>query len=327
MGPGVLDKALCGLIQRKDPNLIAGFEYAEDAGIYKLTNEIAIVQTVDFFTPIVDDPYIFGQIAVANALSDVYAMGGKPLVAMNIVCFPSKKIDTAVLQQILEGGLKKMVEAEVTLVGGHSVEDNELKYGLSVTGIIHPDRVILNQGAKPGDKVILTKPIGTGIISTAFKAGEIENIEEIITSMVTLNRIPSEFMQKIGVNACTDVTGFGLLGHLCEMIGKDKQVGMLIYTDKVPTFRRAKKFANMGLVPGGTYRNKEFWNEFIELERNIPDWKVLILFDAQTSGGLLISVSNEKSAKLLQNLKVLGIGQADIIGEVVKTPKGKIILK
>jgi selenide,water dikinase len=327
LGPGVLDKALCGLIQRKDPNLIAGFEYAEDAGIYKLTNEIAIVQTVDFFTPIVDDPYIFGQIAVANALSDVYAMGGKPLVAMNIVCFPSKKIDTAVLQQILEGGLKKMVEAEVTLVGGHSVEDNELKYGLSVTGIIHPDRVILNQGAKPGDKVILTKPIGTGIISTAFKAGEIENIEEIITSMVTLNRIPSEFMQKIGVNACTDVTGFGLLGHLCEMIGKDKQVGMLIYTDKVPTFRRAKKFANMGLVPGGTYRNKEFWNEFIELERNIPDWKVLILFDAQTSGGLLISVSNEKSAKLLQNLKVLGIGQADIIGEVVKTPKGKIILK
>lgn len=332
---------MCGLALQKDPNLIAGFEHAEDAGVYKITEDLAIVQTVDFFTPITDDPYIFGQIAVANALSDVYAMGGKPLVAMNIVCFPVKKLDVSLLQEILNGGLKKMEEANVTLVGGHSVEDTELKYGISVTGLIQPDKIILNTGAKVGDKIILTKPIGTGIINTALKAGmaspDVVNI--VIESMTTLNRTASEIMQEIGVNACTDVTGFGLLGHACEMIMAGQEVGrqgfyalpdkvgMVIYTDKIHIFPETEKFAQMGMVPGGTDRNKEFRQKFITLQTPIPDWKMDILFDPQTSGGLLISVADEKAQNLLQKLKNSGIKAATIIGEVVKDPKSKIVLQ
>ena len=206
-----------------------GIERAEDAGVYKLTDELAIIQTMDFFTPIVDDPYTFGQIAVANALSDVYAMGGSALTAMNIVCFPEKTMDMSILKEILAGGLDKMHEAGVLLVGGHSVEDQELKYGLSVTGIIHPAKVVLNTGAEVGDVLILTKPLGTGIISTAIKgevAGE-EAVAKITRSMSALNRRASELMQEVGVHACTDVTGFGLLGHAAEMI-EGTDVGMVI---------------------------------------------------------------------------------------------------
>lgn len=322
MGPGVLDKALCGLTLPADPNLLAGFEHAEDAGVYKITDELAIIQTVDFFTPITDDPYVFGQIAVANALSDVYAMGGTPLVAMNIVCFPSKKLPVSVLQAILKGGVKKMAEANVTLVGGHSVEDPELKYGLSVTGVIHPGKIILNTGVKPGDKLILTKPIGTGIINTALKSGtastDIVNI--VINSMLTLNRTASEIMQEVGVNACTDVTGFGLLGHACEMLGNtgsSGEVSMKIYPNKVPIFPDTEKFAKMGMVSGGTYRNKEFRQRSVSKGKT-SDWMLDILFDPQTSGGLLISVSDKKAKKLLQNLKKSEINAA-IIGEVVLT--------
>ncbi len=318
LGPGVLDKALCGLEQRKDPNFIAGFESAEDAGIYKLTDDLAIVQTLDFFTAIVDDPYIFGEIAVANALSDVYAMGGKPLVAMNIVAFPIKKLDISVLQEILKGGLKKMEEAEVTLVGGHSVEDSELKYGLSVTGVIHPDKVILNTGAKVGDRLVLTKPIGTGIINTALKASMAgaDTIKKVTESMRTLNREASEIMQEIGVSACTDVTGFGLLGHACEMIVEEEKVGMVIEADKIPIFPETENLAKMGIVPAGTYRNKMFRIRFIEKQREIPDWMLDILFDPQTSGGLLICVSPEKVNIMLQEMKDSGIENATIIGEI-----------
>ena len=203
-----------------DPNLIVGMERAEDAGVYKLSDDLAIIQTVDFFTPIVDDPYMFGQIAAANALSDVYAMGGKPLTAMNIVCFPIKTMDISILREILKGGLDKMKEAGVTLVGGHSVEDSELKYGLSVTGTIHPLKVLTNVGAKVGDRLILTKPLGTGIINTAIKGGMAteDSIEMVTRYMASLNKKASEVMQEIGANACTDVTGFGLLGHAFEMI-------------------------------------------------------------------------------------------------------------
>lgn len=296
--------------------------------MYKLTEEIALVQTVDYFTPITDDPYTFGQIAVANALSDVYAMGGKPIVAMNIVCFPSKKLDVSVLRQILDGGLKKMEEAEVTLVGGHSVEDPELKYGLAVTGIIHPDKVITNRGCKPGDKLLLTKPIGTGIINTALKAGmaSSDSVDRVIRSMVTLNRKASEIMQEVGVNACTDITGFGLLGHACEMIAETK-VGMIIYTDKVPIFPETKDFAKMGMLPSGTVRNREFRKKFIKREKEIPDWMIDILFDAQTSGGLLISLPKDKAKAMLLKMKSYGIEDAAVIGEIVENPKGKIILQ
>lgn len=329
MGPGVLDRALCKLILPKHPNLIAGFEKAEDAGVYKLTAELAIIQTVDFFTPITDNPYTFGQIAVANALSDVYAMGGTPILGMNIVCFPIKELDISVLQSILEGGLEKLKEAEVTLIGGHSVEDKELKYGLSVTGIIHPDRVILNTGVKVGDKLVLTKPIGTGIINTALKGGMVmpEDISSVIKSMTTLNKLASQIMQEVGVNACTDITGFGLLGHACEMIGKERKVGMIIYWNKVPIFDKVTKFAQMGIIPGGTYRNKEFRKKLVEIDREKEEWVLDILFDPQTSGGLLISVASEKVDKMIQKMKNSGITDATIIGEVVQTPKGKIILQ
>jgi len=303
-------------------------ERAEDAGVYKLSDDLAIVQTLDFFTPIVDDPYTFGQVAVVNALSDVYAMGGKPLTAMNIVCFPIKKMSISILQEILRGGLDKMREAGVVLVGGHSVEDQELKYGISVTGVIHPAKVVLNTGAKAGDKLLLTKPLGTGIINTALKgdmAGEVA-VSKAIKCMVALNRKASEVMMDIGVNACTDVTGFGLLGHACEMI-EGSDVGMVIYSSSVPLLPETEGYAQMGLIPGGTIRNRDFRLPMIERAAEISDEMLLILFDAQTSGGLLISVPGREADTLLQRMHEEGIEEAAIIGEVVAQPKGKIVVK
>ena len=311
----------------QDPNLIVGFEKADDAGVYKITDELALIQTVDFFTPIVDDPYIFGQIAAANALSDVYAMGGKPLTAMNVVCFPIKTLDIGVLKAILRGGLDKLIEAETTLVGGHSVENNEIKYGLSVTGIIHPEKVLTNMSAHIGDYLILTKPLGTGIINTAIKggmAGE-ETITKVSNTMVTLNKDASIAMQEVGVSACTDITGFGLLGHLSEMI-RGNGLGMIVYAGKVPYFPEAKEFADMGMVPGGTYRNKDFFSQWIRFDSTVPQYLQDILFDPQTSGGLLISVPRGKADSLLTQLREKNVHEAVIIGEVVAEPKEKIIV-
>jgi selenide,water dikinase len=310
------------------PNLIVGLEQADDAGVYKLTEELAIVQTIDFFTPIVDDPRTFGQIAVANALSDVYAMGGKPLTAMNVVCFPIKTMDISVLREILTGGLEKMREAEVVLVGGHSVEDEDLKYGLSVTGIIHPDRVVTRSGARPGDKLILTKPLGTGIINTALKGGlaEKETVDKVVRYMVALNSKASELMQEVDVSACTDITGFGLLGHAGEM-AENSAVGMKIYSASVPVLAEAIKFAMMGLIPGGTHRNKQFRSGMVEFARGLPDYLEDILFDPQTSGGLLISLSAAKAESLLDRLHQAGVVEAVVVGEVVSQPKGKIIVE
>ena len=303
-------------------------ERVEDAGVYKLSDELAIVQTLDFFTPIVDDPYTFGQVAVANALSDVYAMGGKPLTAMNIVCFPIKKMDISILQEILAGGLDKMREAEVVLVGGHSVEDNELKYGLSITGVIHPANVVLNTGAKAGDKLLLTKPLGTGIINTALKGGmaDEEAVSKVIKCMVSLNRKASELMMEVEVHACTDVTGFGLLGHACEMI-EGEDVGMVIYSSSVPLLPKTEEYAQMGLIPGGTIRNRDFRLPMIELAAEMSNERLLILFDAQTSGGLLISVPGQEADMLLHRMHEEGIEEAAIVGEVVDEPKGKIVVK
>jgi selenide,water dikinase len=323
-----LAKALSGLPLAADPNLITGMERAEDAGVYKLSEELAIVQTLDFFTPIVDDPYSFGQITAANALSDVYAMGGKPLTAMNIVCFPVKTMDISILREILTGGLDKMREAEVTLVGGHSVEDNELKYGLSVTGIIHPQRVVQNTGARIGDRLILTKPLGVGIINTALKGGMVDEatIDKVTRCMATLNRRASELMQEIGVNACTDITGFGLLGHGCEMI-EGTEAGMAIDSAVVPYFPEAKGLAEMGLVPGGLHRNRDFRAHMVKISEQVPVYLTDIFFDPQTSGGLLISLPAKKATELIGLMHNEGINDAAIIGEIVDKPKGQIIVR
>ena len=302
-------------------------EHAEDAGVYKLREDLAIVLSLDFFTPIVDDPYTFGQIAAANALSDVYAMGGTPITAMNIICFPIKTMDISILQEVLRGGLDKMREAEVLLVGGHSVEDNELKYGLSVTGTIHPEKVLYNKGARPGDKLILTKAIGTGIINTALKAGlaDENSVAQSIECMSSLNRKAAELMVEVEVHACTDVTGFGLLGHACEMIEKG-DVGMVIDSGAVPFLTGTREYADMGLIPGGTLRNRDFRIQMIDNAAGISDVLMLMLFDAQTSGGLLISASGQSAETLLESLHQQGIQEAAIVGEVVAKPKGRIII-
>lgn len=308
-----------------DPNLIAGLERSEDAGVYKLSDELALVQTLDFFTPIVDDPYQFGQIAVANSLSDVYAKGARPLTAMNIVCFPVKTMDITILRDILRGGLDKMHEAGVTLVGGHSVEDKELKYGLSVTGLVHPARVILNTGCKPGDKLVLTKPLGVGIINTAAK-GELADqatIDKAVACMSRLNKRASELMVQEEVSACTDVTGFGLLGHACEMI-EDQDVGFVIYADAVPYFPEVRALAEMGLVPGGMYRNRDFRAHMVDIPETVPWWITAILFDPQTSGGLLISLPEEGAQRIVATLQDEGEEGAAIIGEVVREPRSRI---
>jgi len=309
----------------EDPNVIVGLEDIDDAGVYQLSENLALIQTIDYFTPIVDDPYTFGQIAAANALSDVYAMGGKPLTALNVVCFPSKTMDMVILRKILEGGLNILREAQVVLIGGHSIEDKEIKYGLSVTGTIHPEQILTKGNAKPGDKLILTKPLGTGIINTAIKAkmASEEAIENVTRSMKTLNKDASEVMQTVGVNACTDITGFGLLGHTCEVVDVSK-VGILLYTDAIPIFPQALTYAQSGLVPGGTHRNKKYRERQINLDPNLPQEITDILFDPQTSGGLLISVPSAKAHTLLNKLKEAGIQQAAIIGEVVSDPKGII---
>jgi len=303
-------------------------ESLDDAGVYKLSDDLAIIQTIDFFTPIVDDPYDFGQIAVANALSDVYAMGGKPLTAMNVVCFPTKKLDISILKDILKGGIDKMMEASVTLVGGHSIDDAELKYGLSVTGIVHPKRMITNAGAKVGDKLVLTKPLGTGIISTALKAGKASNetVARVTKYMATLNKKASELMQEVGANACTDITGFGFLGHACQL-AQNSHVGIKVSSGSVPVFAEVENFAKAGLYPGGLDRNREFYGKMVEFSKQVPDYIKDILFDPQTSGGLLISLNSEDAELLVSRLKKAGMPEAAIVGEVISKPSGKIIVE
>ena len=254
-------------------------------------------------------------------------MGGIPLTAMNIVCFPVNTMDISILREILSGGLDKIHEAEVTLVGGHSVEDQELKYGLSVTGIIHPLKVVRNTGAKIGDKLILTKPLGTGIINTAVKGKQADEKAESksINCMVTLNSKASELMMEIGVNACTDVTGFGLLGHACEMI-ESTDVGLTIHSNSVPIISEAIEYARMGLVPGGTHRNRKYRANMVQIGQKIPEHLSDILFDAQTSGGLLISVASNKAELLLNRMHTAGIKDAAIIGDVTAEPKEKIVV-
>jgi selenide,water dikinase len=308
--------------------VIVGLEKADDAGVYKVSDDLAIIQTVDFFTPIVDDPYAFGQIAAANALSDVYAMGGVPKTAMNLVAFPLKDMDMSVLRQIIRGGLDKMSEAGVVLVGGHSVEDKELKYGLSVTGFIHPDRVLTKRNLQVGDRLILTKPLGTGIINTAIKGGlASKEITDTVTRlMATLNRDAAEIMANYPVHACTDITGFGFLGHISEMV-VDSETGIRIHTDRIPILPQTLDYAGMGLVPAGAYKNREFYERHVDFAPGVDALIQDILFDPQTSGGLLICVGSDRAEDLLQALKQKSIHNAAIVGQVVPEPKERILVE
>lgn len=293
-----------------------------------MTDDTALVQTVDFFTPIVDDPFSFGQIAAANALSDVYAMGGKPLTAMNVVAFPINTMNHSILKEILKGGFSKVQESDAVLVGGHSIDDSDIKYGLSVTGVVHPDRILTNTHARPGDRLILTKPLGTGIIATALKGGMASEaaMAKITESMTTLNRVASEVMVKIGVNACTDITGFGLLGHALEMaIASD--VGIIVHSSSVPCFLETEEYASMGMIPGGTRRNRDFAACRIERSPEISDIRMDILYDAQTSGGLLISVAGDKAKVLIEQLHSRGVKQAAVIGEVLDSQEGRLLVE
>jgi selenide, water dikinase len=305
--------------------LIVGIETSDDAAVYKLTDELATIQTLDFFTPVVDDPYTFGQIAAANSLSDIYAMGGKPIVALNIVCFPNC-LPIEVLGEILRGGADKVLEAGAVVVGGHSVQDDEPKYGLSVTGLVHPDKVLKNYGCKEGEVLILTKPIGTGIINTAIK-GEIaskEAYDKAIMVMTTLNKYAGEIIQEFNITACTDITGFGLMGHAYEMASGSK-VTLKLYKNSIPYIREAREYAELGLIPEGTYNNKKYMEGKYGLN-NVEEWLEDILFDPQTSGGLLITCSREESEVLLERLNRLEL-QSSIIGEVFSEGNKHIIVE
>ena len=303
-------------------------EKGDDAGVYKLRGDLAIIQTLDFFTPVVDDPYIFGQVAAANSISDVYAMGGRPVVAMNIICFPINKMDISILQEILKGGLDKMREAEVVLVGGHSIEDDELKYGLSVGGIVHPEKVWSNHGSLPGDRIVLTKPLGSGIINTALKGGLVDQelVDRCIGMMCSLNKRASELMKEVDIHACTDITGFGLLGHACEMI-EGSDVGMVIDSSAVPYFHEIKEFVEKGIMPGGLHRNKGFRMHMVDVTSNVPDYVVDIFFDPQTSGGLLFSLREDQAGHIVKRMHEEGIEDATIIGEVISEAKGRILVR
>jgi selenide, water dikinase len=301
-----------------------GIEGFEDAGVYKITDDIAIVQTVDFFTPIVNDPYAFGQIAAANSLSDIYAMGAVPKTALNMVCFSLKQFDKGVLKAILRGGADKLREAGVSLLGGHSVDDMEIKYGLAVTGLVHPDRVILNEGALPGDVLILTKPLGIGIMNTGIKANMVSeaSIDKLIDVMARLNKKASEAMLSVRTHAATDVTGFGLAGHLKEMIKEN--LGVELFNDAIPCFEEAAGLAASGMLPGGLYRNRDFYGPHVEGkgEGFIED----VIYDPQTSGGLLMAVHPDDLHAFEGIAKGLVLDFWHI-GRFIEEPKGKIILR
>ena len=308
------------LARQHDPNVLVGFDHADDAGVYQIAPDQALVQTVDFFTPVVDDPYIFGQIAATNALSDVYAMGGRPLTALAVVCFP-EKADLEILERILAGGLSKMVEAECTVIGGHSIRDEETKFGYAVTGMIDPRKILANKGAKPGDSLVLTKALGTGVISTAIKKGVAEPawVEAAIQSMTTLNKRAAELISdgEFGVHAMTDVTGFGLIGHAREL-ALASDVALRLYASKIPLIEGAIQCVRNGYIPGGLTNNRDFAECQVQYDEGISEDLKALLFDPQTAGGLLVSAAD--GSRLTEALNEAGI-PAVLIGEVL--PKSK----
>ncbi|WP_353852731.1 selenide, water dikinase SelD [Dehalobacter restrictus] len=324
LGPGMLSSVLDKLPKVADPHLLVGFESSDDAAIYKLADDLAVVQTLDFFPPMVDDPYTFGQIAAANALSDIYAMGGEVKTALNIVCFP-EKMDLNILGEIMLGGSEKVRESGGILVGGHSIADSDVKYGLSVMGIIHPDKIYKNNTCQKGDQLLLTKPLGVGIVCTAQRVGESskEAMDLAIRSMTTLNKYAAEIFKEYHVHACTDVTGFSFLGHLQEMLGDG--FGAEINTLQVPYIPEAAHYANEFLLTAAAQRNRNHVGNRVDF-RNVPFAMEEILFDPQTSGGLLVSLSQEEAEIVLNEIKSLGL-PCGIVGVVTQNDDKRIIVR
>jgi selenide, water dikinase len=316
------------LIPASNPNVLRSIEKLDDAGVYKISEDVAIIQTIDFITPIVNDPYTFGQIAAANSISDVYTMGGKPITALNVVCFPSKTMDMSVLKEILRGGLDKMEEAGVALMGGHSVTDSEMKYGLSVTGTVHPDKLVTNSGTRLGDDLVLTKPLGTGVLSTALKNKLVkdEEMTEVIRSMTSLNKKAAELMLEMGVHSCTDVTGFGLIGHASHLI-QEGEIGIEFDFKAIPVFARVMDLLKKEVYPGGLARNRDFYGPGVEFPPQMAAFERNILFDPQTSGGLLIALPFPASSELVDKLHKAGVLSAAVVGKVIKQPQRKIIVR
>jgi selenide,water dikinase len=312
----------------RDENLLVGTEFPDDAAVYRISENLALIQTVDFFPPVVDDPYHYGEIAAVNALSDVYAMGGRPLTAMNIVCFPCRKLGTDILVEILKGGARKVAEAGALLVGGHTINDDEPKYGLAVTGVVSPGEIFTKGGVEPGDQLILTKPLGAGIITTALKGGiaPAHSLEEMIHWMATLNKGAAEVARKVGVKTCTDITGFGLLGHIEEMI-RDSGVDAVINVHSVPKVEGTLALAEAGVVPGGAKVNRDFLCDKLVFAAEIDEVMMDVLCDPQTSGGLLMAVKKEKAQEALRLLKIKRLSYAAVVGEITPGGKGQIVLK
>lgn len=325
LGAGVLSRVLEHLPKGpNDENLLIGYDSKDDAAVYKISEDVAIVQTLDFFPPMVDDPYTFGKIAAANALSDIYAMGGDVKTALNIVCFP-EAMDLNILGDIMRGGAEKVVEAGGTLVGGHSIADSDVKYGLSVTGVVHPNKIYANNKGIPGDQLILTKKLGVGIVCTANRVGEAskEAMEEAIESMTTLNKYASEICRKYEVHACTDVTGFSFLGHLHEML--DQKLSCRIYANQIPVISGAIEYADEFLLTAAGQKNRNHVSEFVSFE-NISFAMEEILFDPQTSGGLLVAVKATDTEELLSELQQAGL-PAKVVGEIIPKEDKEILVQ
>ena len=328
MKPQVLEKILADLPIPIDPNILVGSNTSDDAAVMKISDDSAVVLTVDFFTPIVDDPFSFGAIAAANALSDVYAMGAKPLFALNIVGFPSNRLPHSVLAEILKGAQSVAKEAGIHILGGHTIDDPEPKFGQCILGLVHPGKVLRNKGAIPGDLIILTKPIGTGILCTAMKRGltDPETAGTVIESMSQLNKNAAEIISEYPVSACTDVTGFGLAGHLHEMI-KETNLNANLSANTIPLLPDASQFAAAGIVPGGTKNNMEFAADFMEWQDNISEIMKILICDAQTSGGLLFTLNEKAAKRILPELHKAGYPHAAVIGKVIGDGEGKIVVK
>ena len=323
-----LKVALTGLPRVFDPNVLVSADMYDDAGIYKLNDRLALVQTVDVFTPCVDDAYVFGQIAAANSVSDIYAMGGTPLTALSIVAFPIEKLSPRLMNRMLQGGIDKLKEAGTVVIGGHSIKDKEIKFGFAVTGIIHPRKIITNDKAKPGDSLILTKPIGTGAICFAaqLKKASPSWLKGISRSMAALNKGAAEVMVEAGVRSATDVTGFGLAGHLSEM-AIQSGVTAEVFAEAVPIFDGVLDCFRKGMISGAVERNREYASKFLEKSKDIDDALEAVFYDPQTSGGLLMCVPAAKSSAVLKELKKKGAKKAAVIGKIIAKSEGKIVLK
>ncbi len=322
MRPTDLSDALKALHPAQDPNLLVGFETCDDAAVYRLSDNIAFISTVDFITPPVDDPYWFGQIAAANALSDVYAMGGKSLTALNLVMFPTKKLDTNILREILRGGCDKVTEAGASIAGGHSVDDNEPKYGLAVTGVVHPDRILTNCGARKGDALILTKPLGAGILFNACRSKKLpwRDLEPILPEVASLNKKAMEIALNFDIHACTDITGFGIIGHCLEM-AKGSGIQINLFYDKLPFYPNASDMYRKGETTGSNKANRKLAEGFFKKIRGLSREEEELLFDPQTSGGLLLSAPSAEADRLVAELKKSGVKTAARVGEVVDSPQ------